>query len=430
MKREIAVEPMSRVEGEGSIHILIENGKVKKVCFNILEGTRLVETLVIGKTPEEEVSIACRICAICTLSHRYAALRALEKALGIKVHPKVHWMRTLMHLGEFLESNSLHVYLLALPDFFGYPSAVAMLDKYSEEVKQGLAIKKFGNTIMRLTSGRMIHGENPTIGGFGKFLDKETLRGLQKEAKALLPFAESVVHILGKLDFPSYFEEETTFMCCEPGNGDYGIVGDRIRISDGEVVPVEEYQKLTNEFFSPHSSAKHCLYKGKPYTVGALARMNNLGARLRGTSLKLFETYWNKRWLKNPLYNNIAQAIELVWCLEQIPYIVDRILEYVDDPPIALPKQKTGEGIGAVEAPRGTLYHHYAIQDGLIAKANLIIPTGQNLEDLEKYMRKAVEELLRQNADDETLRMQTEMIARAYDPCISCSTHLVTLEKT
>jgi coenzyme F420-reducing hydrogenase alpha subunit len=195
------------------------------------------------------------------------------------------------------------------------------------------------------------------------------------------------------------------------------------------VVPVEEYQRLTNEMFSPHSSAKHCLYKGKPYTVGALARMNNLGERLNGVASTLFETYWNKRWLKNPLYNNVAQAIELVWCLQQIPFVIENILEHVDDPPLAKPTRNTGEGVGAVEAPRGTLYHHYWIKDGLVAKANLIIPTGQSLEDLEKYMRKAVEALLQQNADDETLRLQSEMIARAYDPCISCSTHLVSLER-
>jgi sulfhydrogenase subunit alpha len=428
--REILVEPLARVEGDGGITIRIEGDKIKQVDFDILEGTRLVETLVVGKTPEEDVSIACRICAICTLSHRYAALRALEKALGIKVPPKTQWTRTLMHLGEFLESNSLHVFLLALPDFLGYPSAVAMLDKHADDVVKGLALKKYGNKIMKVTSGRMIHGENPTIGGFGKYPDRQTLLDLKNEAAELMPAAERAVAIVAGFDVPSYFEKETVFMCCEPGDNAYGIVGDLIKISDGKTVPVEEYRSLTNEKFSPHSAAKHCLYNGKPYTVGGIARMNNLGERLKGKSLKLFEKHWNKRWLKNPVYNNLAQAIELVWCLEQIPRIVDNILSIVEDPILVKPTRTKGEGVGAVEAPRGTLYHNYKIEDGLVAEANLIIPTGQSLEDIEKYMRIAVEELLKQKADDRTIRMQCEIIARSYDPCISCSTHMVTIERT
>jgi len=231
------------------------------------------------------------------------------------------------------------------------------------------------------------------------------------------------------LDIPSFFEADTVFMCCEPGNNNYGLAGDHIRISDGEVVEVEKYKKLTNEKFVSHSTAKHCLYKGKPYTVGALARVNNLGDRLKGRAGTLYKKYWSERWLRNPFYNNLAQAVEVVWALEQIPRIVDNILKNNEDPEIVEPAQKNGEGVGAVEAPRGTLYHHYKIKSGLVADANFVIPTGQNLEDCEKYMRKAVEELLKRDSDDETIRLQCEMIARAYDPCISCSTHMVTIER-
>jgi sulfhydrogenase subunit alpha len=426
--REIVVEPLARVEGEGGITVQIEGSRVKKVRFDILEGTRLIETLVVGKTPEEDVSIACRICAICTISHRYAALRGLEKALGIEIPPKVHWMRSLMHMGEMLESHSLHVFLLALPDFLGYPSAVAMAEKYGGDVLKALELKKYANHIMRVTSGRMIHGENPTVGGFGKYLDNATLLNIKKQSQKFIPYAERALEILAGLEIPNFYEMDTVFMCCEPGNNEFGIVGDQIRISTGEVVDSSEYKKLTNEFFVSHSAAKHCLYKKKPYTVGALARVNNLGERLKGQAGKLFKKHWNKRWLKNPVFNNHAQAIEMVWALEQIPAVVDNILKYKKDPPIVEPTRTEGSGVGSVEAPRGTLYHHYQIKDGLVAESNFIIPTGQSLEDIEKYMRKAVERLLTQNADDQTIRYHCEVIARAYDPCISCSTHLVQVE--
>lgn len=427
--REILVEPLSRVEGEGGITIRIDGKKTKAVEFDILEGTRLIETLVEGKTPQEDVSIACRICAICTLSHRYAALRGLEQALGIEVPPKATLMRQLMHLGECLESHSLHVYVLALPDFLGYPSAVAMAEEYGEEVHKALGLKRYANQIMEVTSGRMIHGENPTVGGFGKYPDRRTLLELRNQAESFLEFAEFGVNLVAGLDIPDFFEDETTFMCCEPGNDAFGLIGDEIRISSGDVLPCSDYLKLTNEKFYAHSAAKHCRYKGKPFTVGAIARLNNLGERMGGRAARLFKKHWSRRWLKNPVFNNAAQAIEIVWALEHVPKIVDDILQIEKHPEIVQPARQSGEGVGAVEAPRGTLYHHYKIKDGLIEKANFVIPTGQNLEDIERYMRNCVEAMIRQDADDDAIRFQCEVIARAYDPCISCSTHMVQIER-
>jgi sulfhydrogenase subunit alpha len=334
-----------------------------------------------------------------------------------------------MHLGETLESNSLHVFVLALPDFLGYPSAIAMMDKYGDEVAGALALKKFANHVMEVTSGRMIHGENPTIGGFGKFPEEEVLLDIKKTAEEQLAFAEAGVGIVAGLEVPSFFESDTTFMCCEPGDGKYGLVGDSIRISNGEVVPVDEYRKLTNEKFCSHSAAKHCLYKNQPYTVGAIARMNNLGDRMKGRAGKLFKKHWNERWLRNPVFNNLAQAIEIVWALEQIPKVVDGLLKIKKDPELVQPTRQDGEGVGAVEAPRGTLYHGYKIKDGLVADANLIIPTGQSLEDIERFLKIAVEDMLKRGEDDETIRQTSEILVRSYDPCISCSTHLVEVER-
>jgi len=427
--REILVEPLSRVEGDGGLTIRLDGKRIKDVHFDIFEGTRLIETLVEGKTPEEAVSIACRICAICNISHRYVALRGLEKALGIKVPSKVQLLRTLLHMGEMLESHALHAFVLALPDFLGYPSAIAMADKFGEEVLSALALKKYANHIMEVIAGKLIHGENPTIGGFGKFTDEAALLDLKKQADGFLAFAEKGVEIVAGLEIPDFFDEPTVFMCCEPGNNEFGIVGDQIRISTGDVVDVADYKKLTNEFLVPHSAAKHCLYKNKPFNVGALARINNLGDRLKGKAGKLYKKYLNERWHKNPLYNNLAQTIEIVWALEQVPKLVDAILKSKDKTDIVKPAQTEGEGVGAVEAPRGTLYHHYKIKNCLVSEANYIIPTGQNLEDCERYLRKAVEGLVARDADDDTLRFQCEIICRAYDPCISCSTHLVNIER-
>ncbi|HDP96669.1 MAG TPA: Ni/Fe hydrogenase subunit alpha [Euryarchaeota archaeon] len=424
--KKIRVDHLSRVEGHGAITVEIEGKKVKDVKFEILEGPRLFETLTIGKLPEENVSVVPRICAICTLSHKNASLRGVEKCLGIEVPQKVALMRELMMLGENVESNALHVYLLALPDILGYPNAIAMVDKYAEAVTEGLTLKKFGNRIMEITAARATHGENPIIGGFGRYPSKEDLLELKDTAIKLLPAANKVVELLGPMDFKYSEDEKTTFACVNPPKNEFGYVADSIILSDGKVFDAEEYTKVTNEKIVPHSYAKRSSYKGAPYTVGAIARMNNLGDRLKGQAGKYYKKFSNDRWLTNPLYNNVAQAIELVYDLELLPGLVDKILK-LKDPEIVKPNRQTGKGTGAVEAPRGTLYHSYEIKDGRMSKVDIITPTAQNLDDSERYLRKTAQKMLEKGKKDDEIKRHMEIIARAYDPCISCSAHLVKL---
>ncbi len=423
MSEIIKVESLARVEGHGGITVVLQDGEVKEVKVEIYEGPRLVETLVKGKTIEEDVSITSRICAICTLSHRYAAIRGIEKALGIEVPRKTHLMRTLMHLGEMIESHALHVYLLALPDFLGYPSAIAMTDKYETEVTEGLLIKKLGTTIMKAVSARKIHGENPRIGGFGKFPDDKMLKRFKVESQKYIAAVEKIVKLLGDMEYDEYFHEDSIFMCLEPPNNEYGFVGDTILVSDGKKFGVDQYKNVFTERVVSHSFAKRSLYNGKPFFVGALARINLLGDRLNGLAKKYYEKYRNDNWLRNPLYNNIAQAIELLYCLETIPKLVDELLT-LENPEIVVPKKKNGTGTGTVEAPRGTLYHHYEIKDLRIASCDIVTPTAQNLDNMEYHIETATKKLLAENKRDR-MPLFLEMIARAYDPCISCATHLV-----
>ena len=423
MSEIIKVESLARVEGHGGITIVLQDGRVKDVKVEIYEGPRLIETLVKGKTIEEDVSITSRICAICTLSHRYAAIKGIEKALDIKVPRKTHLMRTLMHIGEMIESHALHVYLLALPDLLGYPSAIAMADKYETEVTEGLLIKKLGTNIMKTVSARKIHGENPRIGGFGRFPDNRTFRRFKIEALRYIDAVEKVVKILGEMEYDEYFNEDCIFMCLEPPNNEFGYVGDTIIVSDGSKFDVEQYNSVFTERVVSHSFAKRALYKGKPFFVGALARVNLLGDRLTGLAKKYYDKYKNKNWFRNPLYNNLAQAIELLYCLETIPKLVDELVK-LENPELVVPTKESGIGTGAVEAPRGTLYHHYEIKDLHVAKCDIVTPTAQNLDNIEYHIKTATKKLLAENKRDR-MPLYLEMIARAYDPCISCATHLV-----
>ncbi len=422
-KKEITIETLARVEGHGGIRVEIEDNKISNVEFRILEGPRLFETLVVGRTPQEDLSIVPRICAICNLSHKYAALRGLEKALGVEVDSTTKLYRELMQLGEIIESHSLHLYFLSLPDFLGYENAFAMTDKYGDTVVKALQLKKFSNKVMRMMGGRMMHGENPIIGGFGKLPTKEKLTKIKEEALELIPFAIETIDLLAGLEIPDHMERETQFLCCKPPHDDYGYYGDILITSDGEEHPVETYKSVIKERVVSHSFAKRGRYKDKPFTVGALARILLLGNRLNGKAKEVYDKLINERWHHNPLFNNHSQAIEQIQSLERIIELVDE-LQTRSEPKIAKSTKNTGSGTGAIEAPRGTLIHHYQLKDGLISVADIITPTSMFLDDIEEFIRKSGQTLLAKNQID-GIELQFEMIARAYDPCISCSAHIV-----
>ncbi len=419
---KINIMPLARVEGEGGIYVEMEDERVKEVRMDIYEGPRLIETVVLGKRPDDVISIVTRICSICSTSHRLASVRGFERAGGVEVPEKIRLLRKLVHYGEYIESHSLHYYLLALPDFFGYPDAISMAEKYGDLVLGGLELKKFGNFIMETINGKAIHGENIRIGYMGRIPEKDALEHIKSRALALIPVIEDGIMAFPAMEIPDYMEEETNFICLVPEDDGFGFIGNTIITSKGERFDVEEYKKVTNERVVPHSFAKRSSYAGSPFTVGALARVNILGERLPGKAGDFFRRLWSERWKRNPLFNNLAQAIEILFCLEQIPPLVDRILS-LPDPELKEPEVKEGEGTGAVEAPRGTLYHHYKVENGRTVECDIITPTAQNLDDMEKYLRRAAENLGKNPPEDFELRL--ELIPRAYDPCISCSVHML-----
>jgi len=351
----------------------------------------------------------------------------MEIALSIKVPPKVSLFRELMHLGEMIESHSLHIYYLALPDYVGFPNAIAMASKFELEVKIALEMKKFANHIMKTASGRYIHGENPIIGGFGKYPSKEELIWIKARAIQFMPFVLKTVNLFCELDYPDCPEGETIYACCNPKQDEYGFVGDEIFLSTGEIINRDEYKSLTNEFVVSHSFAKRSRYKEKPYSVGALARINNLGERLDGEAGKMYKKYFNSRWQINPLFNNAAQALEILYAFERIPRVVDEMLK-LPDPPLVKYKTQEGKGTGIVEAPRGLLIHSYEITNGLISSTDIITPTAQNAEDIERYCYIAAQKLIESGKED-AIRDRMDLVVRAFDPCISCSVHMAKVRK-
>ena len=426
MKRVIEVEELTRVEGHGRIEVVIDGEGIEDVNMAIFEGPRFFEAFIETVKYDKVTDIMRRICAICTASHSLASIRTIEKAFAVQVTQQTQLLRDLLIHGEMIESHALHVFMLALPDFLGFPDAVRMVSKYPKEVKAALQLKHAGNMIHNFLSGREVHGMNERVGGFSKVPSEEELREIKMAMAATKPTAELAVDLFAKLEMPEYAESDNVLMALDPGEK-FGFMGDYVLVSDGSRRPVEDYLELTNEKTVKHSHAKFSSYNGSSFMVGALPRVLLNKEKLEGTAGALYDKHKDLLSQRNTLTNNLAQSIELVHsvdrCIEDIDVLLSNGLE---EEGLVEVEVKAGRGIGAVEAPRGILYHDYTFDDnGCIVKCNVITPTAQNAANMEKDYRVATERLIKEPDDD--LVKAYELIARAYDPCISCSVHLTRL---
>ena len=424
MSKEIVIEHLARVEGHGGIEVTVEGKKVKDVKMGIFEGPRFFEAIIEGVKYDKVPDVMRRICAICTAAHSLASIRAIEKAFKVGVTPQTKLLRDLLIHGEMIESHGLHVFMLALPDYLGYPDAISMVDKYAREVKAALQLKKAGNMIHIALSGREVHGMNERVGGFSTIPKEEDLLTIRKAMEGSKATAELAVKLFATIDVPGFAQSENTLMALDPGEK-FGYIGDYVLISDGTRRRVENYRELTNEKVVQHSHAKHSSYKDSPFMVGALPRILLCKDKLYGTAKELFEEHKDKLDQSNSLNNNLAQAIELVHsvdrCIEDIDNLLSNGLEKEE---IVEIEPRESSAVGAVEAPRGILYHGYSFdENGCISKANVITPTAINCANIEKDFRVAVGKLVAERK--EKLEAPLELIARAYDPCISCSAHLI-----
>jgi len=428
VKRVIEVEELTRVEGHGRIEVVIDGEEIRDVDMAIFEGPRFFEAFIETVNYEKVPDIMRRICAICTASHSLASIRTIEKAFDVKVTEQTRLLRDLLIHGEMIESHALHVFMLALPDFLGFPDAIRMVSKYPKEVKAALQLKHAGNMVHNVLSGREVHGMNERVGGFSKVPSEEELKEIKMAMVATKPTAELAVDLFAKMDMPEYAESSNVLMALDPGE-EFGFIGDYVLVSDGTRRPVEDYLELTNEKTVKHSHAKFSSYNGSSYMVGALPRVLLNREKLTGTAGILYDKHQDLLSQRNTLTNNLAQSIELVHsvdrCIEDIDVLLSNGLK---DEGLVEVELKAGRGIGAVEAPRGILYHDYTFdEEGCIVKCNVITPTAQNAANMEKDYRAAAERLIKE--PDENLVKAFELIARAYDPCISCSVHVTRLRK-
>ncbi len=418
----VDVHHVTRVEGHGNIVVDVQNGELKQCDLEIIETPRFFEAMLKGRPYGEASHISSRICGICAVGHATASLRATEKALGVEPSEQTVLLRKLNFYGEILDSHILHAYMLVAPDCLGVGSVVPLAKSAPDVVLRALRMKKLAGDMCAAICGRHTHPIAMTVGGFTHFPTTAQLQGLRERLVAIRPDVDATVELFRKLKLPA-FERETEYIALHKDD-EYCFIDGRLVSTDGGEWPIEKYREVTNEYLVPHSTAKRTKNQRPSYMVGALARFNVNHDLLHPRAKEAARALNLAPKAVNPYLNTVAQVVEIVHCVEESIALADRLIQtgLTWREPIHPPKA-SGEGVGACEVPRGTLFHNYTIKDGWISAANCIIPTGQNLANIEADMRTLVPTIIGKSQGDITLAL--EMLVRAYDPCISCSTHML-----
>lgn len=424
----IRVEHLARVEGHGGITVELDNGSIRRVEFDIFEGVRLLETLVAGRDCEEISPVLSRICAICSASHALTSLKATEAALGIEVTPQTRLLRELLLRGENIQSHALHFFCLALPDYLGYPSILGLAAERPADVELGLRLKKLGNLIQETIGGRAIHPVNAVLGGFARVPAPEQLVTLRHALERAQADVDAAVELAASLPALAVGRSPTAYAAAVPADS-YGYYGAdcAVLLEDGRrrVFAPAEYTLLTNERPVPHSHARYSSFDGRPFMVGALARLAIHADKLGARASRALQRLGLELPGQDPLDNNKAQIVELVEDVDFALHVVDELLErgLRREPPAPF-QRRSGQGVAFTEAPRGLLVHSYVYDEqGRLVSADVITPTAINAASIEDRFRALVAQANGWPADE--LAQRLSVVARAYDPCLSCSVHLI-----
>jgi sulfhydrogenase subunit alpha len=417
-KVNIEVNPLARVEGHGKLNVKADNGKVETVSWVVTEAPRFFEFMLRGRPWHDAHVLASRICGICSVSHQIASLQATEAAFGLQPSEQTILLRKLLYAGEVIESHSLHIFVLAGPDFVSAGSIFPLVNKPA--ILNGLKFKKLGNEIMEIIGGRSIHPQATAVNGFGRLPRVEDLLLLQKDMQEALPLLGTTVDLLKNFQMPD-FTRETEFIALKDSK-EYAFISGDIASTDTGTSPVNNYQAIIKEFVSPPSTAKFAKHARDSFAVGALARININYDQLK----PLAKTAAKELGLGPHCYNSFmttsAQVVEVIHEIEGSLDIIDQLLKKGIHGEENHVNVKEGRGISAVEAPRGLLIYDYTYdRNGYITKANCIIPTNMNHANIQKDLEALVSSNI--NLDEPRLRLLCEMLVRSYDPCISCSTH-------
>lgn len=411
------------MEGEGAIYVQVKGDRVTEIRFRIYEPPRFFEAFLRGRSFREAPDITARICGICPVAYQMSAVHAMEQACGVRVNGPLRALRRLLYCGEWIESHSLHVYLLHAPDFLGYPSMVQMAKDHPDLVQRGLQLKKVGNELMALLGGREVHPINVRVGGFYRVPTRRELAPISERLKWAREAALETVRWVSTFPFPDY-EQDYEFVALRHPE-EYPCNEGRIASSQGLDISSSEYEEHFVEEQVPHSTALHSRLKERGvYLVGPMARYSLNFDRLSPLAQEAAREAGLGSVCRNPFRSIIVRSVEILYACDEALRLIEAY-ERPDQPAVdVLPRSATGSW--CTEAPRGLLYHRYRIsEDGTILEAKIVPPTSQNQKSVEEDLFRFVGQHLHLPKDQ--LTWQCEQTVRNYDPCISCATHFLKL---
>jgi len=407
------------------MRVRMRGDRVVDVQLKIYEPPRFFEAFLRGRQFTEAPDITARICGICPVAYQMSSCLAMESLAGVEVDGQLHALRRLLYCGEWIESHTLHIFMLHAPDFLGVASAVELAKINPELVETALRLKKIGNEVMRVVGGREVHPINVKVGGWYKTPSRAQLEALVPDLEWAKAASLETVRIVAGLDFPE-LEQDYEFVALDAG-GEYPIDrGARLVSTRGLDIPIAEFYDHIVEEHVEHSNALHARLRERgSYLVGPLARYALHRGLLSPDALAAADEVGLEKVVQNPFRSIIVRAVELVHACDEALRLVAEYEEPAEPAVEVVPQ--TGWGHGASEAPRGVLYHRYRLgAGGAILDAKIVPPTSQNQRSIEEDLFAFVS--AHASMPEEELRLRCEQAIRNYDPCISCATHFLTLE--
>ena len=415
-KKKIEIDYLARVEGEASIEVQIDQGPAIKL--KIFEPPRFFEGFLVGRKYDEVGDIVSRICGICPVSHMTTAIQAVENAMQIRVSRQTKVLRKIMCISQIVSSHLIHLYMLAMPDYFGYPGIVEMQTKFDKQIMRLMRMKEVMNELTALIGGRALHPVTHLPGGFTAIPSNEAFSCILKNLQRIRPLAKEVVKDVSRFKVPD-FHSNSEYVALAAEN-EYALNEGRIISTKGLDIALQDYLEIFRESEVSYAfSKKSTIANRSSFMVGALARLNNKFDKLHNRTKALAKEISFQVPNDNPFHNMLAQSLEVVDGIEQCMQLIKSNTFGDEDIDIRI---KPGEGGSITEAPRGLLFHWYKInKKGVVEQANLVTPTSHNFQNIEKDLKKLVAE--NKNRKRDQIRLLCEQLVRAYDPCFSCSVH-------
>ncbi|SNZ06942.1 Coenzyme F420-reducing hydrogenase, alpha subunit [Persephonella hydrogeniphila] len=419
------IDILTRVEGEGRIWIETEKGKVKDVVLNIFEPPRFIEGILKGKSYDVIPHITARICGICPVAYQMSGIQAVEDAFGVSVLPEVEALRKIFYYGEWIQSHGIHVFFLHLPDFYGKSSIFEIAKEDRDTFLNALRIKNIGSKIIEIIGGRVSHPVSVVASGFTKYPEKKELENILPDIEKALEYSIYFVKKFSRFSFPEDDIGDIHFVSLYKED-EYAILNGDIISNKGLKITKDEFKEWFKEFQVPYSTAKKSRIKGEEiYIVGAIARFNNNFEKLSENALKAAKDINLIPPVKNSFKTILIRLIEIIHSLEKAK---EEIENYIKPSGNISVKPKKSKGTGVSEAPRGILWHEYSFdENGLIQTADIVPPTSQNQDIMEITVKQNLEKS--GIPDIEKMIEEAEKVVRNFDPCISCATHFLKVDR-